>query len=867
MGTRCIASAASMLAVATAFLAAPSRAETSSIDGHPVRLAAADADFDPVFFQHSSSSPAVDVGRYQRGNPVAAGRYLVDLSLNKTLLARVEIPFDASDSDLTAQPCLDETMLDKIGVDLAKLAPDVLARLRATSGACLALNTIVPDAAADFDMGDQTLDLTIPQAMLRNNPRGYVDPRFWDKGITAAKLGYNLNFFNTTGQSKNSQGYVGINAGFNIGSWRIRHDGSLSFGSGEPVRYQSNRTYAQCDVTALQSQLTIGQSFTDGQMFDSIGFRGASLATDDQMLPESMRGYAPVVRGTARTNANVVIKQNGNLIYQATVAPGPFEIKDLYATGYGGDLVVTVNEADGQSETFTVPFASIPQLLRKGTTRFSVTVGQIDNQLTRGEHPFLFQVTAQRGLSNALTAYSGVVLAGKYDAVLGGIALNTKLGAFGLDFTLADAGIPGIDSQGISARLSYARVIDVTGTNLTVAAYRYSSRGFWSLQNALSAREQAWNGLGPNDIDRPRNSFQVTVTQPLGRRWGSLYLTGSTQQYWNRPGSTTYYQAGYGNSIKGVSYSLSASRQSDILSGKPDTRFMLTLNFRAGQGLHAPNVSSTMTAGGDQPFQAQATVSGSLGSHNDLSYSGTYTHSDDVNSVSGDLQYQSRIANLNGSVGVGNGYTQQSFGASGTILIHSGGITLGGPSSDPIGLVSAPGAGGARVSSSPGVRVDGNGYAIVPYLMPYMRNTVEIDPKGLDLDVELNETSQDVVPREGAIVRIKYGSVTGRAAIFTVRMANGSAVPFGASVFSSTGEVIGQAGQGGSVFVRGVTDSGTLVVRWGDDRDDQCHFDYRLLPRSKGTVSTAYDQAEGTCVAGGSVMAAPPAPSTTRSTP
>ncbi len=114
-------------------------------------------------------------------------------------------------------------------------------------------------------------------------------------------------------------------------------------------------------------------------MFDSVAFRGVQIATDDRMLPESLRGYAPVVRGTAQSNARVTIRQNGQVIYETNVSPGPFEIKDLYATGYGGNLDVTVTEADGRTENFTVPFASVAQSLRPGTTRFSVTAGQLRN--------------------------------------------------------------------------------------------------------------------------------------------------------------------------------------------------------------------------------------------------------------------------------------------------------------------------------------------------------------------------------------------------------------------------------------------------------------------------------------------------------
>jgi outer membrane usher protein len=128
-------------------------------------------------------------------------------------------------------------------------------------------------------------------------------------------------------------------------------------------------------VTKLKSQMTLGDANTTGDVFDSVAFRGVQIATDDRMLPESLRGYASVVRGTAQSNARVTIRQNGQVIYETNVSPGPFEIKDLYATGYGGNLDVTVTEADGRTESFTVPYASVAQSLRPGTTRFSVTQG------------------------------------------------------------------------------------------------------------------------------------------------------------------------------------------------------------------------------------------------------------------------------------------------------------------------------------------------------------------------------------------------------------------------------------------------------------------------------------------------------------
>lgn len=106
-------------------------------------------------------------------------------------------------------------------------------------------------------------------------------------------------------------------------------------------------------------------------------FRGAQLASDDDMLPDSLKGYAPVVRGIARTNAQVVVRQNGYQIYQSYVAPGAFEITDMYPTGGAGDLDVTIKETDGSEQHFILPYASLPVLQREGRLKYALTGGNI----------------------------------------------------------------------------------------------------------------------------------------------------------------------------------------------------------------------------------------------------------------------------------------------------------------------------------------------------------------------------------------------------------------------------------------------------------------------------------------------------------
>ncbi|WP_162872393.1 fimbria/pilus outer membrane usher protein, partial [Klebsiella pneumoniae] len=68
------------------------------------------------------------------------------------------------------------------------------------------------------------------------------------------------------------------------------------------------------------------------------------------MYPDSLQGYAPTVRGIARTAAKLTIRQNGYVIYQSYVSPGAFSITDLNPTSSSGDLEVTVDEKDGSQQ-------------------------------------------------------------------------------------------------------------------------------------------------------------------------------------------------------------------------------------------------------------------------------------------------------------------------------------------------------------------------------------------------------------------------------------------------------------------------------------------------------------------------------------
>ncbi|MFP1592072.1 fimbria/pilus outer membrane usher protein [Escherichia coli] len=159
---------------------------------------------------------------------------------------------------------------------------------------------------------------------------------------------------------------------------------------------------------------------------DSNSLRGIRLASDDRMLPGSLRGYAPVVRGMAGSNARVTVRQNGNIIYETTVPAGPFSISDLYPSGYGGDLTVTVT-VRRQTRSFIVPFASVYTVGPQGFSRWQVAAGRY----SYGNRTFsdtVFQGTLQYGLTNDITLNTGISTAPHYLSASGRCGIQHTTG-------------------------------------------------------------------------------------------------------------------------------------------------------------------------------------------------------------------------------------------------------------------------------------------------------------------------------------------------------------------------------------------------------------------------------------------------------
>ncbi|MFU2315063.1 fimbria/pilus outer membrane usher protein [Rahnella sp. PCH160] len=692
-----------------------------------------------------------------------------------------------------------------------------------------ALAQYIPAAAAKFDFNRMRLDISIPQAAMDRKANGYVDPKRWDDGVPV--LFSNYAFSGSQRKNKNgsddSSQYLNMQNGLNLGAWRLRNYSTYSSSDGQQS-WDAISTYAQRDIKSLKSQFLIGQSSTPGDLFPSLQFIGVQLASDDNMLPDSQRGFAPTIRGIASSNAEVTIRQDGYIIYQSYVAPGAFEINDLYPSSYSGDLEVTIKEADGTERRFNQPFSSVPVMQRPGRLKYSGTAGRYRSNNNGDKEPDFAQGTVIYGVSNEITMYAGTLLSPDYVSGMAGVGFSLlSLGSVSVDITQAQTTLDNNqNSSGQSYRIQYSKNIEATDTNFSIASYRYSTSGFYDFDEANQSQDNA------TQEGHKRSKYQVSINQALWEGT-SMYVSAYQQNYWRDSNKEKNIALGMNTTLYGISYNLSYS-YSRLGGGDNDQQIALNIRVPLSRWLPQSWATYNVTHDKEGETRQQIGLSGTALDDHRLSYSLQQSHTRQGGNDSSNINtsYRSSYGTLNAGYYYDNNSQQMSYGVAGGVVAHAHGVTLSQPLGDSFALIDANGASGARVQNLPGLRTDWRGYAVVPYLTSYTENRIVLDTTTLPDDVDVTNTSELVIPNKGAMVLAHFDAHIGARALIKLVRNDGTTVPFGAVAVSEDQSLENIVDDGGVLYLSGIKtgEQVGLHVKWGIAANQQCKASINLKP-------------------------------------
>lgn len=757
------------------------------------------------------------------GDRLIAGEYELDVYVNQQWRGKYTL-------NITEDTQLTLSQLQQMGINV-KAFGDVNT---------IPLAQAVQGGSYTFDISVFRLDLRVPQAYVNQLEEGYVAPENWQRGINAFYTSYYASQYysdyHNAGSSKNS--FVRFNSGLNLLGWQLHSDASFSQADNDAGVWKSNTLYLERSFASILGVFRAGEMYTSADLFDAVRFRGVRLFHDLQMQPNSKQNFAPLVQGIAQSNALVTVEQNGFVVYQKEVPPGPFAIADLQLAGGGGDLDVTVKEADGTLTQYLVPYGAVPNMLQPGVAKYDVVAGRSQIEGASRQSDFS-QLSYQYGLNSLLTLYGGAMLADSYNAFTLGSGWNTRWGAFSLDAVRSHSRQDNGTFDGQSYQLAYNKYINRTATHFGLAAYRYSSRDYrtfndhvWANNKDSYTRERHdvydIGDYYQNDFGR-KNSVSANVSQPLAAGWGAFSLSLLWRDYWQRGGHSEDYQLSYSNSWQRVAWTFSAS-QTYADDRREDKRFniFISIPFTWGDGITSArrqlSLSNSTTFDNDGFAANNTGVSGTFGQRDQFNYGVNLSHQQQhqETTAGANMSWNTPVAMLGGSYSQSSQYRQMSGNLSGGMVLWSGGLNLANRLTETVAILDAPGLEGAYVNGQKYRTTNRHGTVVYDNLSPYRENHLTLDVSDSATHTELLGNRKSVAPVRGAVVLAHFDTDTRRPWFIKAQRADGTPLTFGDDVEDERGHNVGLVGQGSRLFIRTDELPPSVTVARGKSAGQRC---------------------------------------------
>lgn len=587
----------------------------------------------------------------------------------------------------------------------------------------------------------------------------------------------------------------------------------------EQSQFDVNRVYVYRALPDLTSKLMMGELDLGNSMFDCFEFSGASIINDDNMLPPNLRGYAPEVVGIAKTNAKVVISQQGRVIYETQVASGPFRIQDI-GSGVSGKLDVKVEEQDGTVQTFQVNTANIPYLSRPGSVRYKFNSGKVSSQPHKVDGPVFASGEFSWGVSNGWSLLGGALLSDGYDALSIGIGRDLlQFGAISFDITESHAQLEEGNKTGGSYRINYSKAFEEYDSQVAFAGYRFSERDFMNMNDFMAAKQ-----IGSRYyLGGAKEMYNVQLSKQFRDAQLGAYIDYSHQTYWSQMDSDrislSLSQSFDVLEWQNVTASLTAYRTEQNHSADNGMYFSLSVPF--GNNKHISYSASSMGGSMTNSMsfydriddRSSYSVMAST-SPTGTSTSGFYTHTGDKATLTANLSHQPGSSTAAG-LSLSGGFTATGEG----VAMHRVGM-MGGSRI----MIDTDGVGDVPVhAGGPATFTDGSGKAVVADISSYYRQRTSIDVNQLGEDAEPIGTPVSIgTLTEGAIGYRHFDMLSGSKRMLELVKGDGRHVPFAAEVFNDKGQQLGMVGDDGMAYLAGLHEGNAVEARWGSDQ--HCRF-------------------------------------------
>ena len=533
-------------------------------------------------------------------------------------------------------------------------------------------------------------------------------------------------------------------------------------GQTQAVRLDSSFTM---DFPARIERLTFGDAISDGSTWGSaVRFAGIGWGRNFSLRPDLITAPLLSATGTALVPSTVDVYVNSQKVSSATLPPGPFIIDQLPVVTGAGQVSVVVRDALGREQQVTQPFYSSLQLLAPGLSQYEVDFGKVRRDYTTASAHYgelMGTASYRRGISDAMTLEAHAEFL-EHKAQAAGAAGAVALGHFAvLNFTAAAGGAPGVSGS------LYGFGFERQGHRISLAASTsVASDGYRQISSAEVAALQF----------RRRDLAQVGLNL---QRFGSLSAVIVRQTFATLPTNQTESLT-YSRTITergALSLTATRSSQGDVVARSVFLGFTIALaeqraavftaNSGSGPGAPDDELYATYIENPPRgPGQGWRMGGSSRGNYD------------------GELREQWSVGDLQLLAARNHGVSGESVFWSGAATSLGGELRAARQVSGSFALVDVAGIANVPVYLDHQLVAHTNqqGLALLPELLPYEANRVNIEPVELPLDTSIGARTLTVTPRYRSGVVVKFPVERVRGGTFRLLKLDGSPVPAGAMV-------------------------------------------------------------------------------------
>lgn len=533
---------------------------------------------------------------------------------------------------------------------------------------------------------------------------------------------------------------------------------------------------------------TVGDAISGGLSWSrSIRFAGLQLASNYALRPDLVTIPLPQFFGDTAVPASVDVLVGAARVFEADVAPGPFELRNLPVITGGSEATVTIRDILGRETSQTLSLFDAGDLLAPGLDEYSLDAGWARGSY--GERSFdygdaIVSATLRHGASGNLT------LQGHAEA-----SRHVQMAGAGLVLAFQPFAVLGLDA---AASAQQGRAGHLAAVNLHSRWHRYTA--FASYQTASSAfGDLAAQGNSPF----PRARWQVGLDIALDRA-GSLSL--SAVESCAQDGSAAHLLAGtYSIGLGGRFLTVNGffDRQSGnwslgaLLSVPLGNRDVLAASseFSAGPPRAALSYEHEGNPDGGIGYRARASFGAGPGGDAQAVWYGD------------DMTVRSGISASGGTIAT-------ELGLDGTLIAMDGGLFAARQSGDAVALVRTGRQGVHVTLENRAVAVSGrDGDALVPGLVAFAPNKIGIDADDYPISTLVAESERVVAPRRYAAVVVDLAPRIAAPLLVRIRLADGSVPPPGSrAVLDKDDTQVPIFGRNGKLFLEDLREPDTLTV-------------------------------------------------------